>query len=99
MLFGFSFHIDLQVATVFVLKNLVQPAIAAGLVFVFGLHGATAEGLVIVVACPSATACSMIASTYRVGEKSSAASVAVSTLSSLFTLSGWIVLSHVAFGA
>lgn len=98
MLYGFSFRIDREVATVFVLKNLVQPAIAAVMVFAFGLHGATAEGIVIVVACPSATACPMLASTYRVGEKSAAAAVAISTLTSLLTLSGWIVISRAAFG-
>jgi predicted permease len=99
MLYGFSFRVDREVATVFVLKNIVQPAIAAALIFAFGLHGPTAEGIVIVVACPSATACPMLASSYRVGEKSAAAAVAVSTLTSLLTLSGWIVFSKAAFGS
>jgi predicted permease len=39
----------------------------------------------------------MLASSYRVGEKSAAASVAVSTVSSLLTLSGWILVSKAAF--
>jgi malonate transporter len=94
MLFGFSFRIDRKVATVFVLKNLVQPAIAAALILAFGLHGATAEGIVIVLACPAATACPMLASSYKVGEKSAAAAVAVSTVTSLLTLSGWILFSN-----
>jgi predicted permease len=98
MLFGFSFRIDREVATVFVLKNLIQPAIAAAVLFAFGLRGAMAEGIVIVLACPAATACPMLASSYRIGEKSAAASVAVSTVSSLLTLSGWILCSKVAFG-
>jgi malonate transporter len=93
MLFGFSFRINREVATVFVLKNLVQPAIAAALILAFGLRGATAEGIVIVLACPAATACPMLASSYRVGENSAAAAVAVSTLTSLLTLAGWIVFS------
>jgi predicted permease len=97
MLFGFSFRIDREVATVFVLKNLVQPAIAAAVLFAFGLRGVMAEGIVIVLACPAATACPMLASSYRVGEKSAAASVAVSTVSSLLTLSGWILCSKAAF--
>jgi len=96
MLYGFSFRIDREVATVFVLKNLVQPAIAFALMLAFGLHGAEAEGIVIVVACPAATACPMLASSYRVGEKSAAAAVAVSTLTSLLTLSGWIILAKTA---
>lgn len=97
MLYGFSFRISREVATVFVLKNLVEPAIAAGLLLAFGLRGATAEGIVIVLACPAATACPMLASSYRVGEKSSAAAVAVSTLTSLLTLAGWIIFSRAAF--
>jgi predicted permease len=97
MLFGFSFRIDPEVATVFVLKNLVQPAIAAAVLFAFGLRGVMAEGIVIVLACPAATACPMLASSYRVGEKSAAASVAVSTVSSLLTLSGWILCAKAAF--
>jgi len=97
MLFGFSFRIDREVATVFVLKNLVQPALAAAVLFAFGLRGVMAEGIVIVLACPAATACPMLASSYRVGEKSAAASVAVSTVSSLLTLSGWILCAKAAF--
>ncbi len=97
MLFGFSFRIDREVATVFVLKNLVQPAIAAAVLFAFGLRGVMAEGIVIVLACPAATACPMLASSYRIGEKSAAASVAVSTVSSLLTLSGWILCSKAVF--
>lgn len=99
MLFGFSFHIDRQVAVVFILKNLVQPAIAMALIMAFGLRGATAEGIVIVLACPAATACPMLASSYRIGEKSAAAAVAVSTVTSLLTLSGWILLSKAAFAS
>jgi malonate transporter len=98
MLFSFSFHIDREVVTVFIIKNLLQPGIAAGLVFAFGMHGPLAEGLVIVLACPAAIACPMLASTYRVGEKAAAAAVTVSTLCSLLTISGWILLSRVAFG-
>jgi predicted permease len=98
MLYGFSFRIDREVATVFVLKNLVQPAIALALMLAFGLRGPEAVGIVIVVACPAATACPMLASSYRVGEKSAAAAVAVSTLTSLLTLSGWIVFSKTALG-
>jgi predicted permease len=98
MLYGFSFRIDREVATVFVLKNLVQPAIAAGMILAFGLHGAIAQGIVIVLACPAATACPMLASSYRIGEKSAAAAVAVSTVTSLLTLSGWIIFSKAAFG-
>lgn len=97
MLYGFSFRIDREVATVFVLKNFAEPAIAAALVFAFGLRGATAEGMIIVLACPAATACPMLASSYRVGENSSAAAVAVSTLTSLLTLAGWIVFSRAIF--
>jgi len=97
MLFGFSFRIDREVATVFVLKNLAQPAIAAAILFAFGLRGVMAEGIIIVLACPAATACPMLASSYRVGEKSAAASVAVSTVSSLLTLSGWILVAKAAF--
>jgi predicted permease len=97
MLFGFSFRIDREVATVFVLKNLVQPAIAVAVLFALGLRGVTAEGIVIVLACPAATACPMLASSYRVGEKSAAASVAVSTVSSLLTLSGWILCGKAVF--
>jgi malonate transporter len=99
MLFGFSFRIDREVATVFILKNLAQPAIATALVFAFGLHGPTAEGIVIVLATPAATACPMLASTYRTGEKSAAAAVSVSTVTSLLTLSGWILFSKAAFGS
>jgi len=97
MLFGFSFRIDHEVATVFVLKNLAQPAIAAAILFAFGLRGVMAEGIIIVLACPAATACPMLASSYRVGEKSAAASVAVSTVCSLLTLSGWILVAKAAF--
>jgi malonate transporter len=98
MLFSFSFHINREVGTVFVIKNLIQPGVAAALVFAFGMHGPLAEGLVIVLACPAATACPMLASTYRVGEKSAAAAVTVSTVCSLLTISGWILLSQAAFG-
>ena len=98
MLYGFSFRIDREVATVFVVKNLVQPAIALALMLAFGMHGPEAVGIVIVVACPAATACPMLASSYRVGEKSAAAAVAVSTLTSLLTLSGWIIFSKTALG-
>jgi predicted permease len=98
MLYSFSFHINLEVGTVFVIKNLIQPGVAACLVYAFGMHGPLAEGLVIVLACPAATACPMLASTYRVGEKSAAAAVTVSTLCSLLTISGWIIFSRMAFG-
>ena len=97
MLFGFSFRIDRVVALVFVLKNLLQPAIGAAVLFAFGLRGIMAEGIVIVLACPAATACPMLASSYRIGEKSAAASVAVSTVSSLLTISGWILFAKAVF--
>ena len=62
-------------------------------------NGPLAEGLVIVLACPAATASPMLALTYRVGEKSAAAAVTVSTVCSLLTISGWILLSRAAFGS
>ena len=97
LLFGLSFRLDRQVGTVFVLKNLVQPALAALLVVFFGLHGPVAEGLVVVLACPCATASAMFASSYRIGEISTAAAVLVSTISSLLTLSIWILFSKLLF--
>jgi malonate transporter len=98
MLYSFSFHSAREVTTVLVVKNLIQPGIAAGLVFAFGMHGTLAEGLVIMLAGPASTACPMLASTYRVGEKSAAAAVAVSIVCSLLTVSGWILVSRATFG-
>ncbi len=99
LLYSMPFKSTREVWTVLVLKNFAEPALAAVLAVSFGLHGPVAQGLLIVVACPCATASAMFSSSYGIAQEATAASVVVSTAGSLLTLSGWVVLSKVLVGS
>jgi malonate transporter and related proteins len=90
MLSGLTPSVDRSVLSVVLLKNFVQPILGLGLAFAFGFPGSLSKGIVIAAACPCATASAMLASTYRIDEKSTTAAVVLSNIVGIPTLAMWI---------
>ncbi len=90
MLSGLTPSLDRSVLSVVLLKNLVQPVLGLGLAFAFGFSGSLSKGIVIAAACPCATASAMLASTYRIDEKSTTAAVVLSNIVGIPTMAMWI---------
>jgi malonate transporter and related proteins len=92
MLSGLTFRLDRTVVSVVILKNFIQPALALGLALAFSFSGGLAKGVVLAAACPCATASAMLASTYRIDEKSTTAAVVASNIGGVLTMALWIYI-------
>jgi malonate transporter and related proteins len=90
MLSGLTPSMDRSVLSVVVLKNFLQPVLALGLALAFHFTGTLSKGIVIAAACPCATASAMLASTYRIDEKSTTAAVVLSNIIGIPAMAMWI---------
>src|SRR5690625_1204831 len=80
-----------------VLRLLVGPLVALGLIFIFGINGITAQALLIASAMPSAVNTAVIAQEYENHPDLAAQIVLFSTLASAFTVSFVIYVARLLF--
>lgn len=90
MLSGLTPSLDRVALSVLLLKNFVQPVLGLALALAFHFSGNLSKGIVIAAACPCATASAMLASTYRIDEKSTTAAVVLSNIVGIPTMAMWI---------
>lgn len=98
MLSGLTPSLDRSVVSVVLLKNLLQPILGLALALAFKFSGNVSKGIVIAAACPCATASAMLASTYRIDEKSTTAAVVLSNILGVFTMALWIFVVEKLWG-
>ena len=63
------------------------------LALAFHFSGVLSKGIVLATACPCATASAMLASTFRIDEQPTAASVVLSNIARVFTMAMWIYVA------
>jgi len=90
MLSGLRPRLDKTAVSVFLLKNILQPALALLLALGFHFSGVVSNGVVLAAACPCATASAMLASTYRIDEQPTTSAVVVSNIAGVLTMAAWI---------
>jgi predicted permease len=90
-------RIDLQVAVVVVLKNLVMPAIVVALALFFKLDPTLAKGAVIIAACPAATIGAMFSSQFSVAQDRIPAQILASNVAAIVTMAMWIFIAEKLF--
>ncbi|GGY20884.1 AEC family transporter [Paludibacterium paludis] len=84
---GVSLRLSREVLVNAVVKNLVHPVLAMGLLWLFGIHGALARELFLLAALPSATMTAMFASEAQVYEAEASGSILLGTVLSLVSFS------------
>jgi predicted permease len=90
-------RIDLQVAVVVALKNLVMPAIVVALALFFKLDPTLAKGAVIIAACPAATIGAMFSSQFSVAQDRIPAQILASNVAAIVTMAMWIFIAEKLF--
>jgi predicted permease len=98
MLSGLTPSLDKATVSVVLLKNFLQPVLGLALALAFGFSGPLAKGIVIAAAAPCATASAMLASTYRIDEKSTTAAVVLSNIVGVPTMALWIYVVERLWG-
>lgn len=98
MLSGLTPSLDRSALSVVVLKNLLQPVLGLAIALAFHFSGILSKGIVIAAACPCATASAMLASTYRIDEKSTTAAVVLSNIIGIPTMAMWIYVVEKLWG-
>ena len=81
-----------------ILRLLVSPLVALGLIFLFGMSGVTAQALLIASSMPTAVNSAVIAQEYKNHPEMAAQIVLFSTVASAFTVSLVIFVARVMFG-
>ena len=81
-----------------ILRLLVSPLVALGLIFLFGMSGVTAQALLIASSMPTAVNSAVIAQEYKNYPEMAAQIVLFSTVASAFTVSLVIFVARVMFG-
>lgn len=81
-----------------ILRLLVSPLVALGLIFLFGMSGVTAQALLIASSMPTAVNSAVIAQEYKNYPEMAAQIVLFSTVASAFTVSLVIYVARVMFG-
>ena len=81
-----------------ILRLLVSPLVALGLIFLFGMSGVTAQALLIASSMPTAVNSAVIAQEYKNYPEMAAQIVLFSTVASAFTVSLVIFAARVMFG-
>ena len=89
--------IDRQVVTVVILKNLVMPALVAGLALIFKLDPILAKGAIIIAACPAATMGAMLSSQHGVATEVIPGQILASNIAAIFTMAMWIYVAETLF--
>jgi predicted permease len=89
--------IDRQVVTVVILKNLVMPALVAGLALMFKLDPILAKGAIIIAACPAATMGAMLGSQHGVATEVIPGQILASNIAAIFTMAMWIYVAETLF--
>lgn len=87
-----KFRFTLSSALVVILKNILMPAIALSLSLYFHLESVMAKGVVLTMACPSATIGAMFSSKYQLSDDSAVVEIFVGNLLGIFTIAFWIIV-------
>ena len=93
ILAGYAVSLSVPVLVQVFVKNVAQPALVWGCLLVLGYAPPLLGEAVVTTAMPAAAILPMLAAQYEVGVKESSSALLLSTVGSLFTLSGFIALS------
>jgi malonate transporter and related proteins len=93
ILSGYAVSTSREVLALVSIKNIIQPVVVWAAVYLLGYSKSLLGEAVITAALPSLVLAAILSVQYRVAERASASALLISMISSLVTLSGFIILT------